>query len=565
MALQRALTTRRHFLERSALGVGSVLSPSVLLGGCADDSIDPVNPPLLGSLDPSKGVDYFAYLGNANFSVKFEKPTDLGRKRHTVQWPAAGFPLNQMLSDNLQIAEADIGITSDTGRFQWHLTLGGNEIVSGYAEIAPLTGDLGEKSTILDMLKTPSTTTDMYSVSYGFFDAGADVGSLTNQDQTNQDQYLTNKDQFYIYATTSQANWMGSLTSGNPSVKNAPFSRFVLPGAHDAGMFDTANLEKIMRLKSFALILAEFVINAVSKAGGHLPEVEKLAQDIIHGVVPSDKLLRILINMAFTQKDSIVGMLDLGIRYFDFRPGYNFNDTDQKGELYHQHNFIPGHGFSAFMQDICQWLQNHPSEIVVVSLVHSGFYNSQMRTKPELLWQIINSQLTASNIGIGNKQDLGTSYGDLIQANKRLIVLPHYGFKTNSTDPGDPLSAIPIWDTVTYDSYSDHQYQTTDVNKILSALNSMNAAGQINDYTVLQLQGTASATKGADINMVTTSSDTASPLMSTKAQFDHATYPWLLTNGNRFRTDQLLVCLNDFSDNALTDYCTVLTRQRANG
>jgi hypothetical protein len=533
------MTNRRQFLERSVLGAGSMLFLSELLASCTDHRIDPTKPPIVGDLDPSKGVNYYAYLGRSGFKVIFQKPTDFGDSTQTVmEWPNRLGPLFKMLTANLQIAESDIGLTSSTGRFQWHVKYLSVEVFSGYAEIYPSSGNLGH-STVGDMMQTPSIITDNYSISYGFYDAGPGVGGLTNQDQ------------FYMYATANQSNWMGNLANRDPSVKNAPFNRFALPGAHDAGMFDTDIVQTL--LKEFA-----FRTDLASELGIGLAVLDKIDPNL---------LIRVVINTAFTQKDTIVQMLNLGIRYFDFRPGYNFNDGIHARGLYHQHNFIPGYSFDAFMQDICQWLQSNPSEIVVVCLGNSGFIDHpSMDAKPRTLWNIIDSQLTASNIGLGNKQDLATSYSDLIQANKRLIVLAQYGFKTDSTLPGDPVYSIPIWDTVKYDSYSG-AYQTTDVNVILSALNGMNADGQKgSDYTVLQLQGTASGANDlVKADSAATLSGASSPLMSTKAAFDYFTYLWLQEKSGNLLKDQLLVCLNDFADNALTDHCMVLTQQRANG
>ena len=526
MFLQTNVHSRRQFLERSMLGFGSAFVLPSLLASCTDHLVPPNKTPVAGDII-SKGVDYYAYFGGPNFSVTFRKPIDLGNSTQAVQWPTSSTMLNQMLAANLQIAESDIGLNSHTGRFQWHLFNNGAEIAAGYAEIAPSTGNLGD-STISNMLKTPSIITGDYSISYGFYDSGPGFGSLTDQDQ------------FYMYATANRSNWMGN---SNPSIKNAPLNRFVLPGAHDAGMFDPSSVQHLLASNDFknilsgAAVLGTAVIDALS----------------------SDQVLRIVINLAFTQKDTIVYMLNLGIRYFDFRPGYSIDDPNQTGKLYHQHNFIPGYGFEPFIQDICQWLHNNPSEIVVVALGHSGFNQDYMKADPETLWNIINQYSTATNIGIGNKRDLFTSYSDLIQANKRLIVLGQYGFNNVSPDP----NTGPILDAVKYDSYTD-AYQTTDVNVIINALNNMGQDGQNGvDYTVLQLQGTASGTGGGIFDSVATLSNASSPLLSTKAQFDNKTYPWIQSNGTRFSNDQLLVCLNDFADNALTEYCIDLTRRRA--
>ncbi|KAA6438428.1 hypothetical protein FEM33_17220 [Dyadobacter flavalbus] len=478
-------------------------------------------------MSTSKGVDYYAYLGDNRFSVRFQKPKSWGDSTDTTSW---GSP-NQMLVGNLQISESDIGFTSHTGRFQWTLDYEGNPLVNKYAEIAPSDGVIGD-SNLTSMFNTQSFGTNDYAVSYGFYDSSFGEGSLTNQDQS------------YVYATGSKANWMGDIAG---QAGNAPFSSFVLPGAHDAGMFDTTCVKTIQNNYTFLNVLS-------TAAGIGITIAQALAPDVI---------TRIVVNLSMTQKDTISTMLNLGIRYFDFRPGYCATDQGATGPLYHQHNFIPGYPFSSFLNDILSYLGQHPSEVVVVALGHSGFYQDYMKPSTATLESYVRNALnaTGSHVAIGNKLDLNSSYHDLIASNKRLIILGQYGFPS---DPSQSPEPALVYDAAKYDSYAD-SYQTTDVNVIMNALNNMNAAGQNgNDYTVLQLQGTASGAGGGIFGSVASMSDASSPLMSTKARFDSNTYPWLAANlPGRFLNEQLLICLNDFADNALTDYCQKLTVTRA--
>lgn len=485
------------------------------------------------SVNLSKGVDYYGFVSNSineTFQLAFQKPTSLGTSTTTISIPGE----NGIISGNLQIAESDIGITSHTGRFQWSLAAGSHltgysPIANAYAEIAPSTGSIGA-STLTNMLKTPSLINSQYAVSYGFYDSSFGAGSMTNQDQS------------YVYATPSQANWMGSIAS---QVGSSPFSSFVLPGAHDAGMFDTTCLLTLQNSDAFLNVMG-------TAAGIGVAAAQALAPDVI---------TRIVINMAFTQKDTIATMLNLGVRYFDFRPGYCMTDTQATGPLFHQHNFIPGYAFMSFLSDIITWLDNNPSEIVVVALGHSGFNESYMTASTSTLESQINMAMDSANSFItGNKLDLSTSYNELIAQRKRLIFLSQYGFES---DPSQSPELSLIYDASKYDSYTD-AYQTTDVNVILNALNAMNESGQSgSDYTVLQLQGTASGASGGIFASAASMSNASSPLMSTKAQFDSKTYSWLQSNvPSKFSNNQLLVCLNDFADNALTFYCSELTLLR---
>ncbi|WP_221391586.1 hypothetical protein [Dyadobacter sp. NIV53] len=480
-------------------------------------------------MSTSKGVDFYAYLGDNRFYVQFQKPKSWGGSTATTPWGTA----DQMYANNLQISESDIGLTSHTGRFQWTLDYEGNPMVNKYAEIAPSDGTVGD-SNMKSMFDTQSFGNNDYAVSYGFYDSSFGKGSLTNQDQS------------YVYATGGKSTWMGDIAG---QVGNAPFSSFVLPGAHDSGMFDTSCVKTLQNNYAFLNVLG-------TAAGIGVAIAQTLAPDVI---------TRIVVNLAMTQKDTIPTMLNLGIRYFDFRPGYCTTDQGATGPLYHQHNFIPGYAFAPFLNDILSYLGQHPSEIVVVALGHAGFYQDYMKPSTATLESYIKNAISQSNSGVsvGNKLDLNSSYNDLIASGKRLIILGQCGF------PGDPSQSPEqalIYDASKYDSYTD-AYQTTDVNVIMNALNSMNADGQNgNDYTVLQLQGTASGASGGIFGSAATLSDASSPLMSTKAHFDNNTYPWIQNNvAGRFKKDQLLVCLNDFADNALTDCCVKLTQQRANG
>ena len=82
------------------------------------------------------------------------------------------------------------------------------------------------------------------------------------------------------------------------------------------------------------------------------------------------------------------------------------------------------------------------------------------------------------------------------------------------------------------------------------------------EWTCLQLQGTYNGTSGGGFSGALNFSDASSTLMWTKADFDHATYPWVLNNVAARGGDSLCVLLNDFADNALTDTCISLTKGR---
>jgi len=453
----------------------------------------------------SKGIDYYAYLGADSFKVDFSKP------KQTY----SDTQVETMFSGNCQISESDIGLTEHTGRFQWTAYQNNTSIANRYAEIAPLTGNLGN-SNMGNMMQTPSLFTSNYALSYGFYDSGPGLGSLTNQDQS------------YVYVTPPVSQWMTDLLVSNPALSDAKFSVFALPGAHDSGMFSTAMYSVMEKNSIFIGILGSTLgIKTVDNA----------------------VMNRAIINLSVTQKDNITNMLNLGVRYFDFRPGYTYDNITPG--IYHEHNFIPGYDYPSFLNDVLTWLASNPKEFVVVNLNFQGFAQDSMKPSVDTLNQgIVKAQQDThtQDIKLGDATALNQKIGDLLKSNTRLIFLNQIGSST---------------DAQKYDSYND-SYNTTDVNNILTALNGMQSTPQNGAvYTVLQLQGTATGTGGGIFASIATMSDASSPLMSTKAMFDHSTYPWLQNNAvSKFSPNYLLVFLNDFVDNALASYAKSITAQR---
>lgn len=184
-----------------------------------------------------------------------------------------------------------------------------------------------------------------------------------------------------------------------------------------------------------------------------------------------------------------------------------------------------------------------------------------MKPNADYLMRLVSDAQSATNtlnISIGNKTDLSVMIKQLLNENKRLIFLNQIEANSNTHK----------YEACKYDSYNDN-YATTNVKKILTVLNQMRfypPEGQ--DYTVLQLQGTATADVIACSTSVLDaigpfSSDAMSPLMSTKAAFDYSTYPWIINNvPEKFSPNTLLVFLNDFVDNALVKHSIDITLKR---
>ena len=394
----------------------------------------------------------------------------------------------------------------------------------------------GNTSGPLDtMMNTPSITDSSYALSYGMFDAGTGAGTG-----------LTNQDQIYAYLTGSQQTWMGDLAAADSAVNAAPFGSFVLPGAHDTGTWDLTQVDTLCLSSAGIAALVDVFLWWIPGA----TIVSKLAAMQLKGVIVGE---------AVTQKDNITTMLNLGCRYFDFRPGYAPGPINPIcNGIYHIHNVIPGQEVGAFFQDVLAWLVANPTEIVVVSLSTAGFYDHStmdpsVATLQKLFHAAQQAIQDASSIQIGAASDLQTTYADLIKANMRLFFL-NQNFDWYAASK--------------YDSYTD-AYQTTDPIVIMNLLNGMSKAGQANSaYTVLQFQATATGQNivANVIALADSMSNAYEPLMSTKPMMDSNTYPWALDKVPvNLSNTQLLVLLNDFVDNALAGcVASVLTKQRCN-
>ena len=385
------------------------------------------------------------------------------------------------------------------------------------------------------MLATSSVVTSNGAVSYGFDDAGSGTANLTNGDQ------------LYVYFSGSFQSWMTGLAASASGFGVQPFNTWALPGSHDAGMFDRSMLTSAFLLSGpeafFSTAAGSYGILIVLPIVGPLLAAMTIPA-AIYGTISGP---RIVINMAFTQKDDITTQLNLGTRFFDFRPGYMYSALKAiSGQLYHQHAVIPGYSYASFLSDVMNWLAANPGEIVVVDVNNQGFLDSETMTPaPEVLAGYLSTaqQNSAYKGVIGSEADLGRSYNQLVSTNTRLIFV----------QDGDK-----------YDSYNKPGYSTTSPSTIVAQLAATSSGGQAGkQFTVLQMQATSTNLDDVVRASAFTLSDASSPLMATKASIDAATNPWLQQNVNqKFVNDQLVVFLNDFVDNCMVSSAINVSRQR---
>jgi hypothetical protein len=427
----------------------------------------------------SKGVDYYGYINQDQFSVAFSGP-DVGSTLTKA---------NNFTQQNLQIESGNIpGAGNYTGKYQW-TALATGTVASAYNNINSLTGNL-EGGTMTVMLQTPSLFTQGSTVCYGFYDAGPGTSGLTDQDQS------------YVYFTDNMSNWMTYLTTHYQGTAGSkPFYDCVLAGAHDAGMFTLDTVNQILASSEGEAFLAALVLL--------IP---------LFGGIAAAEAPTAITNFALTQKDDIIAMLNVGVRYFDFRPGTLYPAfAGFSSARYHQHLMIPGYPYIAFLEDILTWLMANPGEIVVVNCNIQGFASASMIPTPAQLDEDLTTAMTNTNcqgIVAGDASSLGQSLSSLVSSGTRLIFL-------NQIDG----------ETTKYDSYNSTAYATLVPAPILAALNGMTSAGQDGfTYTVLQLQGTCTNIESVELGTLVTLSQSSSPLMSTKAYFDTATLPWAFNN-----------------------------------
>jgi hypothetical protein len=482
-------------------------------------------------------------------------------------------------------------------QFLWSLGGPGGTLKNAYGHSG--TGTIGSMT---DMLATPSKVVRRaYALSFGFCDGQRLPCTVGGNDAFFQNQS-------YIYLTPSSADWMADLMNREASLKRKPFCAFALPGAHDAGMWDATALGILAKESKFQQYMIDFAGEDSTVAKAWLiamaisPALALLAKAFLEPAIVE----QVCINLAFAQKDNTTTMLDLGIRYFDFRPGYCVFPLPSRNGLYHQHRFVPGCSYDSFLRDMLSWLYAHPGEIVVVDLRFTEFAVpivwagdhpvfspddfKRVENDPDAYlpksggqamipdgkaltdaWTgaVATVPALGSPVQLGFVGDLNRSYRDLITNNVRAIFLTNgTGFATNLGNPDNATRN---------DSYNDSAYQT------LQAVNGVVAAdaGWIEgciatalskqaafDYTVLNLQATASANpNGIALASVGALSSASSPLLYTKAALDSQTYPWLGGGTTGLSTaalgnDRLLCFMNDFADNALAAICSRLSKDR---
>lgn len=187
-------------------------------------------------------------------------------------------------------------------------------------------------------------------------------------------------------AFSNDANWMSSIP--NDRILN----QLIIPGTHDS---DTASIKPQSK---FSL-----------SPDAPVP----LWFQIISNLLPKSIVRPIVAGWSKTQPYSIQKQLNQGIRYFDFRACL-YPDT----QFYSCHALI-GLPFGVALEQIQNFIEQHPSEIVLVDINH--IYNVKNSADETRLIQML--QLFLGNIAVPNSYHPTSTMGDIRQSNRNVIIL----------------------------------------------------------------------------------------------------------------------------------------------
>src|SRR5271170_8078886 len=387
---------------------------------------------------PSKGLSVYSYVSpkfpNGQYSVEFSVPGPNGTITNTAR---DNFTVKSLEMESHNIP----GLRKFDGRFQWRVLKDGQEVASASNIINTLTGNLAGGSMISTQHFAPITESDAI-ITYGFYDAGHGEAGLPDRDQC----YVT-------ICPRSNESWMGEVAPPGSSEASLPFSRFVLPAPHDNGMNSMQN--------------ADAVLQGVTLS--HIPYLRSILPHLkFFDHLPDDALVHMLPNIVYavsvTQKKPITTMLELGARYFEFRPA-ELLPTFQKfsrlpNKFYFQHACIPGLAFDEFLEDQVEFLDNHPTEIVTIHIRYDNIVKGCKKpTDDEIADMLPEAGAKATNSPLiwGWRECFSTAIEELRRTGTRIIIV---------------ILAEK------YDSWTAAAYATLHTESIIDRFKSMTTEGQ---------------------------------------------------------------------------------------
>jgi hypothetical protein len=265
-------------------------------------------------------------------------------------------------------------------------------------------------------------------IAYGMYDSGKTKAAG-----------LPNVNQVWVTVHENQSQWMGKLAPPGSTEAVEPFTKLVLPCAHDFGMNSMQNAEAILNKVGKPLLKILKAVNPVAKLLS-----QTCSDDILLAHGPN-----IIRGLAFTQKDSLPDMLAIGSRYFEFRPAHLLKALLPAApildRLYFHHGPVPGMSFEQFLHDTVAFLMANPTEIVVVQLRWDNVPKECARPGDIEIAQYLKDalELANSSLIIGNLDDMQhLSIEKLREQRKRLILFTNvaqynsWNEKTNATLDG---------------------------------------------------------------------------------------------------------------------------------
>lgn len=465
---------------------------------------------------PSKGIICYSYIAVDGVEIEFSVPKNSITKRDQRQFGC----------DHLEVESSNLGHFKITGRFEFSVRRDGRELAKQWVDVNSMTGGLSD-GTMKTMDQTPAIFTEDLIVAYGFYDAGPGLAALPKQHQC------------YVTVTRNYANWMRDTIPPGSDIANKPFNRMVLPSSHDIGMNSMSTAMSLLKNAGTGVIKevlgrslprAFDIINKVGDKG-----VNAIAPDIIRA-------------LAITQKDSLDTILQLGARYFEFRPAKCHRQMQAVSplpdDLYFQHGAIPGMPYRTFLTDVVSFLAAHPDEIIIVHNRWDGVPDACPRPSPDELSAVLTDVLTNTDIQAATQDDLPLSIASLRTAHKRLILLTSASQASNYDDAANA--------TLTGDS-------------MVAALTSMSAnppSGHV--VTLLQCQATATNIRDVIIASVLDADVSTSPILATKGVCDGKMLGLMQGDVGRcfLRGEGVVVLLNDFFEGGTADTAIGLCGER---
>ena len=214
---------------------------------------------------PSKGVQVYTYIAVEGISIEISVPKQTETRTQ----------LNQFTVGNFEVETRNITSFFDKkGRFTFKVFKNGNNLLTEqWIEVNAITGN-ASGGTMDTIASTPAIVlpNDNLIITYGFYEAGPGHDLLPSRHQC------------YIAVSPNYTDWMGKLAPPNSPAESKPFSRLVLPAAHDVGMNSMQSSELVLKKIGGAIVstmvhdnkkMAE-ITNAVSG-----PAINLIAPNII--------------------------------------------------------------------------------------------------------------------------------------------------------------------------------------------------------------------------------------------------------------------------------------------